>query len=98
MNAAEIINQAAGDGVMLALSTTGKLKFAGSKKAVTHWQPVLVQHKAALLVALNIRERVSCADDPVSLLPEKGLQRNGMSPGNGPSSQAVTKKVNMEIK
>lgn len=98
MNAAEIINQAAGDGVRLALSTLGKLKLAGCKEAVAHWQPVLVQHKAALLVALNNRDRVSHTDDFVSILPEKELLRNGMSLGNGPSSEAVTKKVNMRIK
>jgi hypothetical protein len=52
MSLAEIIDRAEDDGVKLTLSPKGKVIVAGDKRVVNHWRPVLIEHKAELLVFL----------------------------------------------
>lgn len=52
MTPSTIIQQAAAEGVILALSDTGAIKAAGSAEAVSRWIPTIRIHKADLLVAL----------------------------------------------
>jgi hypothetical protein len=52
MNPAAIIQQAAADGVKLALSPAGTIKAAGEGAAVNRWLPVIREHKPAIVAAL----------------------------------------------
>ena len=56
MNAAEMIEQAAVDGVVLALSQTGTIKATGDQFAVDKWLPTFRDYKLAILCELQ-RER-----------------------------------------
>jgi len=52
MNPATIIQSAAGEGVRLALSTSGTIKASGDQGAVSRWLPVVREHKSAIIKTL----------------------------------------------
>jgi len=53
MSPAEIIEQAAKDGVLLALSPSGSMSVKGVQSAVDHWLPAIRQSKAAIVLLLR---------------------------------------------
>ncbi len=53
MNPATIIEQAAADGVNLALSLAGTIKATGEQAAVNRWLPVIREHKRGIVAALR---------------------------------------------
>ena len=53
MTPAVIIKQAQADGVMLALSPTGRIKAIGVEQAVTRWLPVIRERRAELVDVLR---------------------------------------------
>lgn len=57
MNACEILESAALDGVALTISHSGKLVCAGDKEAVEQWSPILREHKSELLAELHRARR-----------------------------------------
>ena len=59
MTPAAIIEQAAADGVTLALSPAGTIKVTGDTGAVQRWQAILREHKPAIVAALR-----EAANDP----------------------------------
>ena len=52
MNSAAVIKDAAADGVMLSLSSTGTVKANGDSAAVNRWLPLIREHKAAIVELL----------------------------------------------
>lgn len=56
MTPAEIIEQAAADGVRLSVSPEGNIKASGDRTAVHRWLPLIRQYKPALLVEVELRE------------------------------------------
>jgi len=48
-----IIESAAEDGVTLSLSSTGGIKVDGDEQAVRRWQPMIREHKPAILAILR---------------------------------------------
>ena len=59
MNPAEIIEQAAADGVTLALSPTGTIKAIGDQSVVGKWLPTIRNNKADILYELQREYRRS---------------------------------------
>ncbi len=57
MTPADILESAASDGVVLALSDAGKLLCSGDKEAVTQWSPILRENRAAIVVELDRARR-----------------------------------------
>lgn len=53
MNAAEMIEQAAVEGVVLALSKTGTIKATGDQSAVDKWLPMIRDYKPVILLELQ---------------------------------------------
>ena len=53
MNTAELIEQAAADGVTLALSPTGTIKATGDKSVVGKWLPTIRNNKTGILCELQ---------------------------------------------
>jgi hypothetical protein len=49
-----IIIQAQADGVVLALTPSGRIKVTGCEKAIAQWLPIIRQRKSELLVALRL--------------------------------------------
>ena len=52
MNVAEMIDHVAADGVILALSQTGKIKATGDQSAVDKWLPMIRNYKPAIVCEL----------------------------------------------
>jgi hypothetical protein len=52
MTAADLLERARADGVVLALDPAGKLKASGEQAAVARWIPAVRAHKAAIVAAL----------------------------------------------
>ena len=73
MIAANIIRQAAAEGVELALSGSGAIKASGRREAVLRWQPVIVEHKPAIVAALLAANDALC-DSAEQETSEKILQ------------------------
>jgi hypothetical protein len=59
MNATEMIEQAAVDGVVLALSQTGTIKATGDQSAVDKWLPTIRDYKPAILCELQRERRLT---------------------------------------
>lgn len=57
MNAAELINAADFDGVRLALTTEGDLRYSGNPEIVKEWLPTLKEYKAAIVTELHQKRR-----------------------------------------
>ena len=53
MNAAEMIEQVAAEGVILALSQTGTIKATGDQSAVDKWLPMIRDYKLAIVCELQ---------------------------------------------
>jgi hypothetical protein len=53
MSPAEIIEQAAGEGVILAISPAGKISASGEQSLVDLWLPTIRNNKAGLLCELR---------------------------------------------
>ncbi len=53
MNAAQMIEQAAVEGVVLALSQTGTIKATGDQFAVDKWLPMICDYKPVILLELQ---------------------------------------------
>ena len=53
MNTAELIEQATAEGVILALSPTGKIKATGNQSAVDKWLPTIRKNKPSILSELQ---------------------------------------------
>ena len=66
MTPAAIIKEALADGVNLALSPTGTIKATGEGAAVSRWLPVIREHKAKIMAALQ-----EAAND---LLPDPAME------------------------
>ena len=49
----ELIRRAADDGVLLVISSQGRVKAKGAREAVDEWLPRLRQHKAKIIDALS---------------------------------------------
>lgn len=49
-----IIESAAADGVMLAITASGRIEATGDESKVVRWLPMIREHKAAIIAALNI--------------------------------------------
>jgi hypothetical protein len=58
--ATNIIRQAAAEGVELVLSGSGAIKASGPRGAVLRWQPVIVEHKPAIVAALSAANDALC--------------------------------------
>lgn len=61
MTPAAIIQQAAVEGVKLAVSPTGTIKATGQQEAVTRWLPVIKEYKPRIVAALQ-----EAANDPMT--------------------------------
>ena len=59
MNAADMIEQAAVEGVVLALSLTGAIKATGDQFAVDKWLPIIRDYKPVILSELQREGRYS---------------------------------------
>lgn len=57
MNAAELINAADFDGVRLALTDKGELRYSGNPEIVKEWLPTIKENKAAIVTALHQKRR-----------------------------------------
>jgi hypothetical protein len=57
MTPADMIEQAALDGVTVTVTPTGGLKANGAQQAVDRWAPILRDSKAALLAELQLEKR-----------------------------------------
>ena len=53
MNVAEMIDQVAADGVILALSQTGTIMATGDQSAVDKWLPMIRDYKLAIVCELQ---------------------------------------------
>lgn len=60
MTPATMIQQAGADGVILASTPAGSIKATGNGDAVTHWLPVIREHKAELLAELKATNDAGC--------------------------------------
>ena len=72
MTPATIIQEAAADGVRLALSTVGTIKAAGDAAAVHRWLPVIREFKPGILAAL------ASTDTPIASDLEQLIVRAGV--------------------
>ena len=61
MSSLQIIEQAAADGVALALSESGNIKASGDQATLNRWRPVIRDHKPGIIKALL--EAQACTDD-----------------------------------
>lgn len=57
MTPATIIQDAATDGVILAITATGTIKASGEKAAVNRWLPMIREHKPEILAALKLQQQ-----------------------------------------
>ncbi len=57
MRPAEIIERAAEEGVLLALSPTGSISAKGNQSTVDRWLPTIRQSKAAIIAELLLESR-----------------------------------------
>lgn len=53
MNAAELINAADFDGIRLALTDDGDLRYSGNHEIVKEWLPTLKENKTAIVTKLH---------------------------------------------
>ena len=66
MTPAVIIEQAAADGVRLALSPAGTIKATGNGDAVNRWLPLIREHKPGVLAALQEAANDDTLPDPAA--------------------------------
>lgn len=64
MTPATIIQQAAEDGVNLALSPAGTIKAVGGQAAVNRWLPLIREHKPGIVAALQEAANDDTFSDP----------------------------------
>ena len=57
MNAADLIEQAALEGVAVIATPAGTVTVSGVPQAIDRWAPLLRDHKAALLAELQLEQR-----------------------------------------
>jgi hypothetical protein len=57
MSAAEIIQRAAEEGVLLSLSTSGSISAKGDQSAIDRWLPAIRQSKASIIAELQLERR-----------------------------------------
>ena len=57
MNPTEIIERAADEGVLLALSPSGSISAKGDPSAIDRWLPAIRQRKAAIIAELQLERR-----------------------------------------
>ena len=57
MSPAEIIESVTEDGVLLALSSSGRISVKGDQLAIDPWLPAIKQSKAAIIAELQLERR-----------------------------------------
>jgi hypothetical protein len=57
MSPSEIIERATEEGVLLALSVSGRVCAKGNQSAIDRWLPVFLQSKAAIVAELQLERR-----------------------------------------
>lgn len=70
MTPAAIIQQAMADGVTLALSSVGTIKATGDQQALTHWLPIIREHKPEILAGLQ----EAANDTPMTTAEETAIR------------------------